>query len=448
LCTRIYQGKGTPSFPKIMADQSPTHGHLSEQEDALSQDSSVQVSASKLLSEVSSSDSCSTIQSSRRDAGTCVAVARNNGSDLSYDISSMSGAESLGDFDFNDNNLSRNGKKRADTCLSFDEECRELLTALNLRNSDGDDDGEKSGDIDDNEGDLPDESPIPKPPVAEGSPSLETVAKWIKDGVHRNIVVLSGAGVSVAAGIPDFRTPGTGLYDNLEKFGLPYPEAVFDLSFYNVNPHPFVSLASEIWPGMKHSPTLSHCFIALLESKNLLVRNYTQNIDGLEILAGVSDDKLVECHGHFRNASCISCGIPYDGKECKKKIVEEGTAPICAKCGGLVKPDIVFFGESLPVRFGKLLHGDIAYTDLLIVMGTSLKVAPVSLIPEMVSTRCPRVLINRELVGDFVPPGVDGNSRDVFEEGDCDDTVLKLCKLLGWEEELMNLYDLSKISAD
>merc|ERR1711957_577473 len=193
---------------------------------------------------------------------------------------------------------------------------------------------------------------------------------------------------------------------------------------------------------MKHSPTLSHCFVALLESKNLLVRNYTQNIDGLEALAGVSDDKLVECHGHFRNASCTSCGIPYDGKECKRKIVEERTAPICAKCGGLVKPDIVFFGESLPVRFGKLLHGDIAYTDLLIVMGTSLKVAPVSLIPEMVSTRCPRVLINRELVGDFVPPGVDGNSRDVFEEGDCDDTVLKLCKLLGWEEELMNLYDL------
>lgn len=429
-----------------MTDKQPTYGNLSEQEESLSQASSVRVSGNKLPSETSIGSSTSV--SSRQDTGTCVAVARNT-SDLSYDISSVSEVDSVGELkNSNYTHGTRKGKS-SDPCLSFDEECRELLTALSLKNSvDADDEGDADidGDIDDKEGDLPDVTSLPRlPQLIDEQPRLETVANWIKDGQCRKILVLSGAGVSCAAGIPDFRTPGSGLYDNLEKFGLPYPEAVFDLSFYMVNPHPFVSLASEIWPGMKHSPTITHSFVALLESKNLLVRNFTQNIDGLESIAGVSEDKLVECHGHFRTASCIACGIPYDGKECKAKIIEEQTAPICPKCGGLIKPDIVFFGESLPVRFGKLLHSDVAKADLLIVMGTSLKVAPVSLIPEMVSTRCPRVLINRDLVGDFVPPGVDGNSRDIFEEGNCDDGVLKLCRFLGWEEELMNMNDSAKI---
>lgn len=75
---------------------------------------------------------------------------------------------------------------------------------------------------------------------------------------------------------PDFRTKGTGLYDNLQKYNLPFPEAVFDLSFYRENPEPFIQLASELWPGLKHSPTVTHSFIALLEKKGLLLRNYTQ----------------------------------------------------------------------------------------------------------------------------------------------------------------------------
>jgi len=291
-------------------------------------------------------------------------------------------------------------------------------------------------------------SPVPLPKSTNEQPTLETVARLINCGKCQNIIVLSGAGVSCAAGIPDFRTPGTGLYDNLEKFGLPYPEAVFDLSFYRTNPQPFVSLASELWPGIKHSPTISHSFVALLESKDLLRRNYTQNIDGLETLAGVSEDKLVECHGHFRTASCTECGIPYDGKECKAKIVNEQIAPLCYECGCLVKPDIVFFGESLPDRFADVLTDDMNNADLLIVMGTSLNVAPVSLIPDFVGTECPRVLINRELVGNFVLPGEDDKSRDIFEKGNCDDGVLKLCKLLGWEEELMNLHASRKLCVD
>ena len=126
--------------------------------------------------------------------------------------------------------------------------------------------------------------------------------------------------VSVAAGIPDFRcvdgtrkvivlwgvrhpismnatfflsTPGTGLYSNLKKYNLPYPEAVFDVGFFRSKPKPFVTLASELWPGLKHSPTMTHCFLKLLSNKGLLLRNYSQNIDGLEHLAGIPEEELV-----------------------------------------------------------------------------------------------------------------------------------------------------------
>eukprot|EP00586_Coscinodiscus_wailesii_P006463 CAMPEP_0172488218 /NCGR_PEP_ID=MMETSP1066-20121228/17651_1 /TAXON_ID=671091 /ORGANISM="Coscinodiscus wailesii, Strain CCMP2513" /LENGTH=243 /DNA_ID=CAMNT_0013255309 /DNA_START=24 /DNA_END=752 /DNA_ORIENTATION=+ len=188
----------------------------------------------------------------------------------------------------------------------------------------------------------------------DGSITLKTIARLIREGTCNNILVLSGAGVSVSAGIPDFRTPGTGLYDNLQKYNLPFAEAVFDLDFYQDNPKPFVALAPEIWPGVaKHSPTLTHSFLRLLSDKNLLLRNYTQNIDGLEVIAGVDPNRVVECHGHFRTAKCTNCGKTYSGDKCREEICA-GVVPRCPRCEGYVKPDIVFFGEGLPRRFGSL----------------------------------------------------------------------------------------------
>jgi len=122
---------------------------------------------------------------------------------------------------------------------------------------------------------------------------IRNLVDWIQSGKAKKIMVLTGAGVSVAAGIPDFRTPGTGLYDNLQKYNLPHPQAVFDVGFYRSNPQPFVTLAKELWPGLTHSPTLTHSFLKMLSDKGLLLRLYSQNIDGLEYLAGIPDDKLV-----------------------------------------------------------------------------------------------------------------------------------------------------------
>lgn len=226
-------------------------------------------------------------------------------------------------------------------------------------------------------------------------------------------------------------------YDNLQKYNLPFPEAVFDLGFYRSNPKPFLNLAKELWPGLKHSPTLTHSFISLLHKKKRLLRNYSQNIDGLEYLAKLPNEKLVECHGHFRTASCIECGK--SSETCEETILTTNITPVCNDCGGFVKPDIVFFGEDLPNTFHTLLPKDIKNADLLMIMGTSLQVAPVSLIPEMV--RCKRVLVNRERVGNL-----DEKMRgDLIYTGDCDTAVLLLSRLLGWEDELLKLNESTKI---
>jgi NAD-dependent SIR2 family protein deacetylase len=242
----------------------------------------------------------------------------------------------------------------------------------------------------------------------------------------------------IGAGIPDFRSPGTGLYDNLQKYNLPYPEAIFDVNFYRETPQPFVTLAKELWPGIQFSPTLTHSFLKLLSDKGLLLRLYTQNIDGLEFLAGIPEEKLVECHGHFRTAACIDCKKSTNGDQVKERIVKEGKTPICERCEGHVKPDIVFFGESLPDRFHHLLQKDLPKADLLLVMGTSLQVAPVSMIPDMVS--CSRALFNREKVMRI------RKGCDIFVEGDCDESVQRLCDLLGWGEDLIQANERSSIN--
>jgi NAD-dependent SIR2 family protein deacetylase len=223
----------------------------------------------------------------------------------------------------------------------------------------------------------------------------------------------------------------------LQKYNLPYPEAVFDVGFYRKNPRPFLNLAKELWPGLNHSPTLTHSFVSLLSKRNKLLRNYTQNIDGLEHLSLIQEEHLLECHGHFRTASCCRCGTAMEGEACKRIILETDKVPLCVKCNSYVKPDIVFFGQGLPERFHRQLPMDVAVADLLLVIGTSLQVAPVSLIPEYV--RCKRILINRELVGDF------DETTDAVVLGECDDICVELARQLDWETQLHELNQETRI---
>eukprot|EP00946_MAST-07B_sp_MAST-7B-sp1_P002184 g2184.t1 len=353
------------------------------------------------------------------------------------------------------------------------------------------------------------------------APTLEHVAQGILEGRFRRIVVLCGAGISVSAGIPDFRTPGSGLYSNLEKYDLPSPEAIFDIDFFAQNPYPFFKLATELYPG-KFKPTPTHFFLKLLADKGLLLRCYTQNIDTLESEAGLPEDKYVACHGNFASNTCTRCGRQYpsewmhralfgaDGNGTDPASVAGAMAsgagisgenkipvPRCRKCHAVVKPDITFFGESLPARFEQCLKVDVPSCDLLLVMGTSLQVYPVGALPDHVPGNVPRVLFNRDPVhiankfklSDIVHHvGADSsdssdedssqeddegetaearamrklsrrtglpvsklenqyavdtgfwfnleeNYRDVFAQGNCDDTVQEFVRLLGWEFE-------------
>ena len=95
----------------------------------------------------------------------------------------------------------------------------------------------------------------------------------LKAGSFRKIAVVTGAGISVSAGIPDFRSPKTGLYANLQKYNLPHPEAIFDLDFFKANPEPFYNLAKEFLDLSKFSPTPTHRFIKLLQDKEMLQIN-------------------------------------------------------------------------------------------------------------------------------------------------------------------------------
>ena len=331
--------------------------------------------------------------------------------------------------------------------------------------------------------------------------TLEGIADYISSKRCRRIIWLSGAGISVSAGIPDFRSPGTGLYTQLSRFNLPTPESIFDLQYFRAKSAPFYSLTAEMYPG-QFKPTLTHHFIALLARKKKLLRNWSQNIDTLEHLAGIPPSQIVNAHGSFARAACIDCGAAHDPWETGRKVKEwkqmherqtgdpgrGAKAPVArllprcrhADCGGLVKPSIILYGESLPDRFSKLAKTDFSCPsrfcrtlfqveraciaqlrpgssflpsalrfssgcDLLIVAGTSLAVQPFASLTARVAPSVPRLLINREVVG--TPTRLDGgflfgritNTRDVMARGDCDATVRKLSRLLGWEGELDKL---------
>ncbi|XP_026675186.1 NAD-dependent protein deacetylase sirtuin-2 isoform X2 [Ceratina calcarata] len=284
--------------------------------------------------------------------------------------------------------------------------------------------------------------------------SIDGIVDYIKQNENCKIVTMAGAGISTSAGIPDFRSPSSGLYHNLEKYNLPHPQAIFELDFFMENPEPFFTLAKELLPeGFK--PTPCHYFIRLLWEKGLLLRHYTQNIDTLERMAGLPPEKLVEAHGTFYTGRCLKCRAPYMLSWMKEKIIE-GLVPKCEECNeGVVKPDIVFFGEMLPDRFHFLADRDFAQADLLIIMGSSLVVQPFASLVDRVRPTCPRLLINKEKVGMqdrlsrllglrhgliFDTRNSHGG-RDVAWLGDCDTGCHLLAEKLGWGEELKDLVE-------
>merc|ERR1719174_383987 len=268
---------------------------------------------------------------------------------------------------------------------------------------------------------------------------LEKLAERI-DQCKKSVLVVCGAGISTSCGIPDFRSPKTGLYHNLQDLGLDTPESLFTLSFFREKPAPFYKWVSENWPGA-HEPSLTHYFLSLLNKRGKLLRCYTQNIDSLECMAGLTQQsRLVQAHGNYSKAYVVdSDKEPSAGMLLKLKAAlhEDSDPPGWQKLehleGGLVKPSIVFYEEDLPDRFHRLWNHDLQKCELLLVMGTSLQIQWAQ---DMVR-HCQadiRALINDKYVQ---APGTP--EWDFFSESNCDDACRRLAKALGWENDMYEL---------
>ena len=221
------------------------------------------------------------------------------------------------------------------------------------------------------------------------------VAEHLKN--CKNVIVMSGAGISTKAGIPDFRSREFGLYNRLAKYNLPHPTAVFTLDYFKENPNAFYEIAHELYPVLdKARPTITHYFIKLLNDKGMLLRHYTQNVDGLDLLTGLPQDRLIEAHGHIRTGSCIKCNKSYEMDFLKEHVLKD-EVPQCGVCKAWVKPDVVLFGEGLPSVFYSKIP-EFWKCDLLIILGTSLVVQPFASLAKRVPSQCPRLLINRDEV--------------------------------------------------
>ncbi|KAK5961349.1 histone deacetylase HST2 PWA37_001203 [Arxiozyma heterogenica] len=282
------------------------------------------------------------------------------------------------------------------------------------------------------------------------------IVKFINNNPKSKIIFMVGAGISTSCGIPDFRSPKTGLYHNLSKLNLPYAEAVFDIDFFKENPKPFYTLAQELYPG-KFKPSKFHFLMKLFEEKGHLQRIYTQNIDTLERQAGINPKYIIEAHGSFAANHCTKCNKHFKmeyfkSKLSTKKITDGGVEfdyAKCDECQGLVKPNIVFFGENLPKRFFNTWDQDLEKLEsqsdssksddyMIVVAGTSLEVYPFASLPIEVPGTVSRCLINLDIVGDFKDNPRD---KDLVFQGTCDKASQLIVSKLGWEEDLKKIYE-------
>lgn len=257
----------------------------------------------------------------------------------------------------------------------------------------------------------------------------DVLVRNIRQKRYKKVAFLTGAGISVAAGIPDFRTPKTGLYSQLKEFGLPHPEEIFSLEFLQHAPEPFYAVANR-YLQYKVKPTLAHHFIRYFVDQGTLFMDYTQNIDGLELDVGIPSELLVQAHGHMRSAHCSQpkCRAEADMRLYTRHVHREEVL-YCKVCkDGIVKPDIVFFGEKLPKEFGQKFKR-IEKADLVFVMGTSLKVAPFSTLLASLPESTPLVVLNHTNPTSAAVP----RQNLLFLEGDIQASVEALMRDIGWD---------------
>ncbi|MFZ9669579.1 MAG: SIR2 family NAD-dependent protein deacylase [Solirubrobacterales bacterium] len=190
----------------------------------------------------------------------------------------------------------------------------------------------------------------------------------------KRIVALTGAGISTASGIPDFRSPG-GLWEDVD------PMEVATLTVFREDPAKFWSFyRSRLDIVDDFDPNPGHYLLTDLHDRGLLTAVSTQNIDGLHQKAGLPEEKVFEVHGSVRNLICLACGTRYPRERIQELWVEGEDLPRCA-CGEVLKPDVTLFEEMLPEQAFASSVAAISEADLLLIIGSSMVVHPAASLP-------------------------------------------------------------------
>jgi NAD-dependent deacetylase len=209
-------------------------------------------------------------------------------------------------------------------------------------------------------------------PALASYAAIEDAAELVRKA--KRAVVLTGAGISTPSGIPDFRSEGTGLWSRDE------PLEVASLMSFRTAPERFFAwfrpLAGQIFFANVNA---AHLALAELEEAGRVKTIITQNIDALHQKAG--SKCVVETHGTMKTLTCTNCYQKYDSEPYLKTFIEEGTLPVCRTCNGILKPDVILFGEQLPHAAWVTAQRAARQCDLMLVAGSSLEVLPVAGLP-------------------------------------------------------------------
>ncbi len=230
-----------------------------------------------------------------------------------------------------------------------------------------------------------------------------------------NIVVLTGAGISTPSGIPDFRSPESGLWDNAE------PMVVASIQAFQRDSKPFFNWFRPLLSTLVAAqPNPAHEALATLEAAGKVRAIVTQNIDGLHQRAG--SQTVHELHGHVRTVVCMSCQQVEPAEFVIDQFMNTGEVPY-HHCGGILKPSVIFFGEALPRAEYAASVAALEQADFVFVIGSSMEVAPASELPLLALDRGAKLAIIN-----LVPTYLDSRA-DVVIHHDVADALPRLVKL-------------------
>ena len=252
------------------------------------------------------------------------------------------------------------------------------------------------------------------PSPAQAGPAAE-LARLLQEA--SSTVVLTGAGISVPSGIPDFRSPGTGIWENVDPFEVATIDAFHrdTKRFWEFYRPRFETLSDK-------RPNPAHEAVAELERRGLVEAVVTQNIDRLHHRAG--SERVIEVHGSIASSSCTTCGASWPLEEVESLFGDDGVAE-CSGCLGKVKPDVVLFGELLPEAAMLEARALAQGADLMICVGSSLEVYPVAGLPELTLSGGGRVAVITQ-----GPTPYDGEA-DVRMRGDVVEELTAVLAALG-----------------